>query len=392
MHMVDTTFAFVFLALPTQVVGTACTSPFSYCDAGSGKICYSWAVPSTIDSSTSHSLYLRLQAPLDYQWIAIGTGTRMSGSTMFVIYQDGMGNVTLSTRKGYGHNTPTFDSMSDVKLIEGSGLSNKTMVANIQWDDVSGIDLKGSSSWISAWKKGSPLNTSDTTADFDEHDGTDGFSVDLSEATFSGNANPFTNLSNVQSSDNTISGGGGGEDYTGSAHGFIMAIVFLLGFPIGSVLIPLLGRWLVHASWQIIAFVIMWVGFGVGKVAADRGGDWFHEPHVVLGTPVCVLMSIQPVLGWIHHRNYLKHQRRTTISHGHIWYGRGIMIVGIVNGGIGLQLSGASTGLVAAYAILSILVSTIYATGAIRKMVQLRKKEHQVSSLPLNSNIELTQP
>lgn len=197
----------------------------------------------------------------------------MSGSTMFVVYQDGTGNVTLSTRKGHGHNMPTFNDMGDVKLIDGSSVSNDTMVANIQWDNVSGIDLKGSNHWISAWKKGSPLDTSDTSADLDEHDGTDSFSVNLSKATFSGNANPFTNSSNDKTTDTAVSGGGGGEDHTGSAHGVIMAVVFLLGFPIGSVLMPLLGRWLVHASWQIIAFVGMWVGFGVGKVAADRGGD-----------------------------------------------------------------------------------------------------------------------
>ena len=197
----------------------------------------------------------------------------MSGSTMFVVYQDGKGNVTLSTRKGHGHNMPTFNDMGDAKLIDGSGLSNNTMVANIQWDNVSGIDLKGSNRWISAWKKGSPLDTSDTSADFDEHDGTDSFSVNLSKATFSGSTNPFTNSSNDKTTDTAVSGGGGGEDHTGSAHGVIMAVVFLLGFPIGSVLMPLLGRWLVHASWQIIAFVGMWVGFGVGKVAADRGGD-----------------------------------------------------------------------------------------------------------------------
>lgn len=100
-------------------------------------------------------------------------------------------------------------------------------------------------------------------------------------------------------------------------------------------------------------------------------------------------MTVQPVLGWIHHMNYLKYQRRTTISYGHIWYGRGIMIVGIANGGIGLQLSGASTGLIVAYAVLSVLVSAVYAAGAVRKIVQGRRKEHQFSHVGSNSAIEL---
>ncbi|KAG5743419.1 hypothetical protein H9Q70_013869 [Fusarium xylarioides] len=353
-YPLDIAIAFV-LALFATIVHA---SPASYCDASSSKVCYTWAVP----SSTS-SLYIRLEAPTSYQWVALGTGSRMSGSTMLVIYQDGSGNVTLSTRKGHGHDMPTFQSMSDIKLVEGSGVSNGMMVANIYWKDAS---IQGTAQWISAWKKGSSLDTSDASGNFAEHDVTDSFSVDLSKATVSGTSNPFINSSNTTPSDNAVSGGGGGEDHTGSAHGVIMAIVFLVGFPIG-----------------------MWIGFGIGKVAADRGGDWFHEPHVVLGTIVCILMIVQPVLGWMHHRNYVKYQRRTTISYGHIWYGRGIMIVGIINGGIGLQLSSASTGLIVAYSIVGILVSAIYAAGAVHKMVQMKRKEHELLSDPSNSALEL---
>ncbi|KAM0385480.1 hypothetical protein ACHAPY_000016 [Fusarium culmorum] len=365
------------------------TSPASYCDASSKKICYSWAVPSSTSSSTSNDLYLRLEAPTDYQWIALGTGSRMSGSTMFVIYQDGSGNVTLSTRKGEGHVMPNYNRMSNVKLLSGSGTSNKTMVANIHWSGATGIDLTGSNHWISAWKKGSSLDTSDTSADINEHDGTDDFSVDLSKASVNGNGNPFTNSTSAQKSDNAVSGGGGGEDHTGSIHGAIMAVVFLLGFPIGSVLMPFIGKWKIHASWQMIAFIGMWVGVGVGKAAADHGGDSFSDPHIVLGVIVCVLMIVQPVLGWMHHRNYVKFQRRTTISDAHIWYGRGIMIFGIINGGLGLNLSGASTTLIIAYSVVGVVVSMIYTGGAIHKMVQQRRKEHQPMSDTSNSALEL---
>ncbi|RGP81360.1 hypothetical protein FLONG3_504 [Fusarium longipes] len=280
MFVTHTTLAF---ALWTLFIVTTYASAISYCDA-SGKVCYSWAVPASPKASAASSLYLRLEAPTDYQWIALGTGSRMSGSTMFVIYQDGSGNVTLSTREGHGHDMPMYNRMANVKLVEGSGVSNKTMVANIYWSDVSGVDLKGSDHWISAWKKGSSLHTKDASADFDEHDGTDSFSVALNKASVDGNSNPFKNSSNTENNNSAVSGSGGGEDHTGSIHGVIMAVVFLLGFPIGSVLMPLLGKWLIHATWQMVAFAGMWIGFGVGKVAADRGGDWFHEPHVVLGT------------------------------------------------------------------------------------------------------------
>ncbi|KAJ9419219.1 hypothetical protein FOXG_07333 [Fusarium oxysporum f. sp. lycopersici 4287] len=376
------------------IAGKTSASPVSYCDGDSSKICYSWGVPSSTASSSSDTLFLRLEAPTDYQWIALGTGDRMSGSTMFVVYQDGSGNVTLSTRKGHGHNMPEYSRMSSVKLLEGSGVSNKTMVANIECGDLGTLDLKGSSDWISAWRTGSPLDTTDVSADFDEHDGTDGFSVDLSKAFITSNNNPFTNKSNTQpssgSSNDAVAGGGGGEDHTGTIHGVIMSVVFLLGFPIGSLLMPLLGKWLVHASWQIIMFIGMWAGFGVGKIAADRGGDWFTEPHVQLGTIVCILMIIQPILGWWHHKNYLRYERRTAVSHAHLWYGRALMIIGIVNGGIGLQLSGASTGLIIAYAVVSIIVFAMYTAGSVRKMIRMRRKESRLMSDVSSSALELT--
>ncbi|WZH42239.1 Cytochrome b561 domain-containing protein [Fusarium acuminatum] len=179
------------------------------------------------------------------------------------------------------------------------------------------------------------------------------------------------------SSDYAIAKRGNGENKTGTTgtiHGVIMSIVFLLGFPIGSLLMPLVGKWLIHASWQIIVFIGMCVGFGVGKIAADRSGDWISDSHVVLGTFVCVLMVAQPFLGWFHHRNYVKHQRRTKVSYGHIWLGRTLMVIGIINGGTGLKLSGASSGPIVAYSVIGAIVFSAYTGGVVLKEVRLRGK------------------
>ncbi|KAM0539790.1 hypothetical protein ACHAO7_011831 [Fusarium culmorum] len=294
------------------VAGKTWASPASYCDGNSNSICYSWGVPSSTASSGSGNIFLRFEAPTDYQWVAVGTGSGMSGSSMFVIYQDGSGNVTLSTRKGHGHN------MAD------------------------------------AWIADSPLHSTDVGTNFNEHDGTGSFSVDFSKATVSSDSNPFTKASNTQpssgSSDGAIISGGGGEDHTGTNHGVIMSIVFLLGFPIGSLLMPVLGKWLIHAGWQIVVFAGMWVGFGIGKIASER-----------------------EVLGWTHHRNYVKYQRPTFISYGHLWYGRALMVVGIINGGIGLQLSSAPMGLIIAYAVIGVVVLFMNTAGAVHKEVKLRR-------------------
>ncbi|KAF5009319.1 hypothetical protein FDECE_4466 [Fusarium decemcellulare] len=237
-----------------------------------------------------------------------------------------------------------------------------------------------------AWRTGSPIDSTDIQTNFDEHDGTDGFTLGFSKATISSDSNPFTAASNTQtgssSSDGAVSGGGGGEDHTSSIHGIIMSVVFLIGFPVGSLLMSILGKWLIHAGWQMAVFAGMWAGFGIGKIASNREEDWFSEPHVQLGTVVCVLMILQPVLGWMHHRNYIKYQRRTAISHGHLWCGRSLMVIAIVNGGIGLRLASASTGLIIGYAVVGVAVFLLYAAGSVHKEVELRRRGNGTKPIP----------
>lgn len=61
----------------------------------------------------------------------------MSGANYFVIYTSADGkNVTLSPRRGSGHNTPSFNSAAQVSLLAGSGISNGVMVANIKCEYV----------------------------------------------------------------------------------------------------------------------------------------------------------------------------------------------------------------------------------------------------------------
>lgn len=374
------------------LIQRASATPATYCTGDSNDVCYGWGVPESTAASGSGNIFFRLEAPADYQWVALGTGSGMSGSTMFVLYQDGSGNVTLSTRKGHGHDMPEYSLVQGVKLLAGTGVSNKTMVANIQCDGLTNMDFSGSNHWIGAWKKGQSLDSANVRAFIEEHDGTDEFSVDFSKASISADQNPFTNSSSKQAgsgSGNSAVSGGGGEDHSGTIHGIIMSIVFLIGFPIGSVLMPLIGKWLVHAGWQIIVFAGMWVGFGIGKIAADRNGQWFNEPHVQLGLAICLLMILQPVLGWLHHCNFVRHQKRTPVSHGHLWYGRALMIIGIINGGIGLQLAEASTGLIVAYAVVGVVVFLSYVAGAVRKEMMRQKGKKGMEQIDCNSSSAL---
>lgn len=57
----------------------------------------------------------------------------MSGANMFVVYTSADGNnVTLSPRSASGFNMPTLNSNTQVELLEGSGVANGVMTANVK--------------------------------------------------------------------------------------------------------------------------------------------------------------------------------------------------------------------------------------------------------------------
>lgn len=46
------------------------------------------------------------------------------------------------------------------------------------------------------------------------------------------------------------------------------------------------------------------------------------------------------MLGLIHHQIYRSRHSRTLWATAHVWFGRVVITLGIINGGLGLQLSG----------------------------------------------------
>ena len=57
----------------------------------------------------------------------------MAGSNIFMIYADASGtNVTLSPRIGKGNYQPDTSNQAQVSLLDGSGISNGMMTANVR--------------------------------------------------------------------------------------------------------------------------------------------------------------------------------------------------------------------------------------------------------------------
>lgn len=71
-------------------------------------------------------------------------------------------------------------------------------------------------------------------------------------------------------------------------------------------------------------------------------------------------MFLQPILGALHHMSFKRQGRRGALSHVHVWYGRALMILGIINGGLGLQLASAGMPLRMAYIVLSAIIGVPY--------------------------------
>ncbi|KAI5466141.1 hypothetical protein BGZ63DRAFT_123742 [Mariannaea sp. PMI_226] len=380
------------LALIAQ--GTfATTTPFCPTDG----VCYSWGVPETAVKSGSGDVYFQVKASTSYQWAAVGIGSGMVGARIFLIYQDGDGNVTLSTRRGKGHIEPEYSEDKGLHLLDGSGVKNGEMIANIMCSDCTSLDFSGKNGWIGAWKKGKALNSKSRTEEITQHDDAQAFKVDFSTAAFTTSGNPFTAKSDSNdgsksgsNSDSNSDSNNGSNSEPGSsdgvvtsgstidfntfecAHGIIMSIVFVVLYPVGALLMPIIGNWMLHAGWQFIAFLAMWAGFGVGYVLAHDLDLFWANAHTKIGTIVVSLMGIQPILGWLHHQHFLKHRRRGIISYAHIWYGRALIIVGIINGGLGLQLANAKTGLIIAYSVVAGVIAIAYLSGNLFGM--LRKK------------------
>lgn len=91
-----------------------------------------------------------------------------------------------------------------------------------------------------------------------------------------------------------------------------------------------------------------------------------NNAHPIIGIVLFVVLFFQPILGFLHHFMFKKHSRRVVWSYGHIWLGRIIITLGIINGGLGLKyarelpLDRPSNGAIIAYGVLAGVMWLLY--------------------------------
>ncbi|EAQ87741.1 predicted protein [Chaetomium globosum CBS 148.51] len=125
-------------------------------------------------------------------------------------------------------------------------------------------------------------------------------------------------------------------------HGILAATAMVVLFPVGSIIVRVVpGRFAVwvHAGFQMLAWAVYVAAVGMGIYLFENPDTRYHP---IIGLVLLVLLIVQPVVGFIHHRVFKKVQKRQVWSYVHLTLGRVGISLGIINGGLGLYLSGAS--------------------------------------------------
>jgi hypothetical protein len=79
----------------------------------------------------------------------------------------------------------------------------------------------------------------------------------------------------------------------------------------------------------------------------------FNNRHQQIGIVIFSFIFLMPAIGVAHHLGFKKSGRRSIISHIHIWLGRCLITLGMINGGLGMQLANSRRSSLAVYAVIA---------------------------------------
>lgn len=209
------------------------------------------------------------------------------------------------------------------------------------------------------------------------------------------------------------------QNRVAAAHGVVMGLAFVILFPLGAMAmrIPgLKGAFWVHIGTQLFAYITAVIGLGLGiwlandtstvrvldfhnflpsstSTCADRPRShtkFNRDNHPPIGVAVIVLLLFQPLLGYMHHRVFVQKRRSSIWTYAHVWYGRVLIVVGIIEGFTGLGLasdlanqlpSSISSGKIA-WGILAAMMVVLYV--GVVLMAFFRRRKVGTGDVPLN--------
>ncbi|KAL4894430.1 hypothetical protein BDV59DRAFT_207073 [Aspergillus ambiguus] len=349
----------------------------SFTFPGQNEITYSVNIPEQTALSGKGPIFIQLKSTREVQWFAWGQGARMQGANIFVVYAAG-DNVTVSPRLGVEHVEPLYNPQAQVSILDGSGVHNGIITANIRCDSCitwpgGHEDVTSSSSpWVWAVKYGASLNTNSVSAAITMHDNSGLASLNLKQATGGSSDNPFAAASgtpNTSSGQATITFNSPSIRRRRIAHATIMIVAFVILFPLfalGIQLFPSSRTVNTHACLQIFTLLLSIAGFGIG-ISMATSLQLTSSYHPIIGIVVISCLALfQPAMGLLQHRYFGRTGKKGPFAYLHRWFGRAIITLGIINAGLGFRLTGigsslAPVGAVIAYGIVAGIVWLSYA-------------------------------
>ncbi|KAJ3262390.1 hypothetical protein HDU77_000369 [Chytriomyces hyalinus] len=309
-------------------------------------------------------------------WAAVGTGSAMAGSTMFVGWKND-GKTVISQRSSGGNALPstvalgtsTFTAIDTPSSIQIPNTTNTFFSFQVP-ESVIITTTTGASNFIFAGSDSAPSDKSNPSSDFPIHSLKAAFSLDVSQL---GTASTGVSVEANPSRATLI-----------LMHGILMFVGFAVVMPFAIFIARYMkSRWV--KSWFLIHLLLMTLGSGGLMIAGLVCVEWTlgldgstfvrNGVHGILGAAIIFgFYPVQVVLGVVC--NALYNEKRTSVpwwDRLHHWLGRLIGLAAIVNMYLGINLwSNGSLGYAIGYWVWIALV-VIVLFGVVGELLMVRR-------------------
>ncbi|KAG9568841.1 CBD9-like protein, partial [Aureobasidium melanogenum] len=297
----------------------------------------------SMSASTNGSLALYLAGAFKHSWIAVGTGTEMQDSMMFIVYGDKTKHgATLSTRYSTGENEPKY--MSNMNPESNAIHESGFFTVDAHYQNSSSwmqhhIDMSSSEQpfIFALGPKLSHSNGGSPTATIQRHVVYGRFTMDMTKAV--SDSAPSANGDNgawIRSGASEAYGVSSDYDVGSAIHAVVMCLAFVIVFPLGALLLRFISV-RVHYMVQLAASILVIIGLGTGvyiSMEYNRTKN-YNTAHQIIGLIVFVGVAIQLILGTVHHVIYKRTRRSTKLGKIHLYLGPVVLVLGIINAPLG---------------------------------------------------------
>ncbi|KAK3985996.1 hypothetical protein QBC44DRAFT_145118 [Cladorrhinum sp. PSN332] len=318
----------------------------------------------------SQDINFYIDAPQWYSYTGIGFGADMSDALILVMHRDASGTgVTVSPRRSTGHTEPIHDAKVRITLnpfdrvvpemrANGTCHSCRSLLQG-PWAATSGDSVFP---MIYAFGPNKvSVRTDALDAPLRRHVGHGEFSVSLSDAVGIGGIGPL-NLTEIRARGPEVD-----MRHTSAkasvAHGVLFAITAVAIAPFDMLVATFLKKWpKLHAVTTGGYFAFAMGAFVPGVVVSSQHiiTKKFATPHQILGMITIVFMTLNLLLGvglwhvkrriWADFKDAPK--TVTVLDKAHLWAGRLMWVLLLVNVGLGLNLSARRNTFILGYAAL----------------------------------------